>query len=80
MWGTILIFANSFANRKTAEIDIVIRRYIQSDIKRFDGGINTYFYVGANPVVRVDKKRLWIFGFDVSVTAGAGATGGIHML
>ena len=38
------------------EIDLVTGRYIQSDIKWFYGGVNTYVYVGANPVVRVDES------------------------
>ena len=49
------MFANLFANRKTAEIDLVTGRYIQSDRIGFDGGINTYLYAGGNPVVRVDE-------------------------
>ena len=41
---------------KRQEIDPVTGRYIQSDPIGFDGGVNTYLYVGANPVVRVDES------------------------
>ena len=53
-----MMFENLSANSKTAEIDLVTGRYIQSDIKRFDSGINTYLYVGTNPIVRVDESGL----------------------
>ena len=40
------------------DYDPVTGRYIQSDPIGFDGGINIYLYVGANPVVRVDESGL----------------------
>ena len=64
------MFANLFANRKTAGIDPVTGRYIQSDPIGFDGGINTYVYVGSNSVVKVDEKGLRvsvIFKTEVSI-------------
>ena len=56
--GRLRCLQTKFANRKTAGIDLVTGRYIQSDPIGFDGGINTYVYVGANPVVRVDESGL----------------------
>ena len=43
------------------EIDLVTGRYIQSDPIGFDGGVNTYLYVGGNPVVRVDESGKFAF-------------------
>jgi len=51
------MFETKFANRKTAGIDLVTGRYIQSDIKGFDGRINSYLYAGGNPVVRIDESE-----------------------
>ena len=58
--GRLRCLQTKFANRKTAGIDLVTGRYIQSDPIGFDEGINTYVYVGANPVVRVGESGLCV--------------------
>ena len=45
-------------NRKTAGIDLLTGRYIQSDPIGFDGGINTYVYANANSLRFVDPEGL----------------------
>ena len=44
-------------------------RYLDSDPIGLFGGINTYGYVGGNPVRRVDRYGLW-FGVDDAIFAG----------
>ena len=43
-------------------------RYIESDPIGLVGGLNTYTYVGANPVSRIDPWGLW----QVTITGGLG--------
>ncbi|RUM72121.1 MAG: hypothetical protein DSZ09_01980, partial [Sulfurovum sp.] len=44
------------------DYDPVTGRYTQSDPVGFKGGVNTYVYAEANPVMKKDEMGLWASG------------------
>jgi RHS repeat-associated protein len=45
-------------------------RYIESDPVGLEGGVNTYAYVGNNPLTRIDPYGLWSFSFGAYAGVG----------
>jgi RHS repeat-associated protein len=82
-----LRFPGQMANSETSlfnngfrDYDPSIGRYVQSDPIGLGGGVNTYGYVGQNPVTRGDPLGLWqvttSFGYGPGGIATFGYNGG----
>jgi RHS repeat-associated protein len=70
-WGNRLRFPGQYYDEETGnyynyfrDYDPATGRYIQSDPIGLDGGLNTYAYVGSDPINKTDPLRLWFDGDD----------------
>ncbi len=80
--GQYDILGNGLYYNYFRDYDPKLGRYVQSDPIGLGGGMNTYGYVGGNPLKFIDPLGLWTVGisFNVSGGAGYGGTGGINFV